>query len=57
MRKLAGADCPCSPVVFRYCAPLAPSAQDRVRIGVPFFPTVSYPVYIAHEKGFFERTA
>lgn len=30
-------------------------AQDRVRIGVPLFPTVSYPVYIAHERGFFER--
>ena len=30
-------------------------AQDRVRIGVPLFPTVSYPVFIAHEKGFFEK--
>jgi hypothetical protein len=27
--------------------------QDKIRIGVPLFPTVSYPVYIAHEKGFF----
>jgi ABC-type nitrate/sulfonate/bicarbonate transport system substrate-binding protein len=32
------------------------SAQDRVRIGVPLFPTVSYPVLIAQEKGFFEKT-
>ena len=31
------------------------SAQDRVRIGVPLFPTVSYPVLIAHEKGLFEK--
>jgi len=29
--------------------------QDRVRIGVPLFPTVSYPVFIAHERGFFEK--
>src|SRR5512140_2828834 len=31
------------------------AAQDRVRIGVPLFPTVSYPVLIAHEKGIFEK--
>jgi len=30
-------------------------AQDRVRIGVPLFPTVSYPVFIALEKGIFEK--
>lgn len=30
-------------------------AQDRIRIGVPLFPTVSYPVLIAHEKGLFEK--
>ncbi len=30
-------------------------AQDRIRIGVPLFPTVSYPVFIAHEKGIFEK--
>src|SRR5687767_7482515 len=30
-------------------------AQDRVRIGVPLFPTVSYPVFIAHERGFFDK--
>ena len=29
--------------------------QERVRVGVPLFPTVSYPVLIAQEKGFFER--
>src|SRR5690242_13053573 len=29
--------------------------QDRVRIGVPLFPTVSYPVFIAQERGFFEK--
>ena len=33
----------------------AASAQERVRIGVPLFPTVSYPVLIAHEKGIFEK--
>jgi len=31
------------------------SAQDRVRIGVPLLPTVSYPVFIAHDRGFFEK--
>jgi len=36
-------------------APVHSLAQERVRIGVPLFPTVSYPVLIAHEKGFFER--
>ena len=30
-------------------------AQERIRIGVPLFPTVSYPVFIAHEKGFFDK--
>src|SRR5437870_12591912 len=30
-------------------------SQERIRIGVPLFPTVSYPVFIAHEKGFFEK--
>jgi NitT/TauT family transport system substrate-binding protein len=29
--------------------------QEKVRIGVPLFPTVSYPVFIAHEKGIFEK--
>ena len=35
-------------------APAKATAQDRVRIGVPLFPTVSYPVFIAQERGFFE---
>lgn len=30
-------------------------AQEKIRIGVPLFPTVSYPVFIAHEKGLFEK--
>src|SRR5438876_1233022 len=30
-------------------------AQERVRIGVPLFPTVSYPVFIAHERGIFGK--
>jgi NitT/TauT family transport system substrate-binding protein len=30
-------------------------SQEKIRIGVPLFPTVSYPVFIAHEKGFFEK--
>jgi NitT/TauT family transport system substrate-binding protein len=30
-------------------------AQDKIRIGVPLFPTVSFPVFIAQEKGFFEK--
>jgi NitT/TauT family transport system substrate-binding protein len=35
--------------------PHAGLAQDRIRIGVPLFPTVSYPVFIAHERGFFDK--
>lgn len=29
--------------------------QDKIRVGVPLFPTVSYPVFIAQDKGFFEK--
>jgi ABC-type nitrate/sulfonate/bicarbonate transport system substrate-binding protein len=29
--------------------------QEKIRIGVPLFPTVSFPAFIAHEKGFFEK--
>ena len=29
--------------------------QEKIRIGVPLFPTVSLPAFIAHEKGFFEK--
>jgi NitT/TauT family transport system substrate-binding protein len=35
--------------------PRAGFGQEKVRIGVPLFPTVSFPVFVAHEKGFFER--
>jgi NitT/TauT family transport system substrate-binding protein len=35
--------------------PLMGVAQEKVRIGVPLFPTVSFPVFIAQEKGFFEK--
>ncbi len=38
-----------------FFAPAALRAQDRVRVGVPLFPTVSYPVFIAQDKGFFEK--
>lgn len=41
--------------IAEYIAPGGSAAQDRVRIGVPLFPTVSYPVFIAQEKGFFEK--
>jgi NitT/TauT family transport system substrate-binding protein len=42
-------------LVIGNCAPSTALGQDRVRIGVPLFPTVSYPVLIAHEKGLFEK--
>ena len=42
-------------LVLEHWAPSAALGQDRVRIGVPLFPTVSYPVFIAHERGFFEK--
>jgi len=29
--------------------------QEKIRVGVPLFPTVSYPVFIAQEKGIFEK--
>jgi NitT/TauT family transport system substrate-binding protein len=29
--------------------------QEKIRVGVPLFPTVSYPVFIAQDKGFFEK--
>lgn len=54
MRKLAGFALAlvCAISVF---ASNAGFAQEKVRIGVPLFPTVSFPVFIAHEKGFFEK--
>jgi len=42
-------------LILLVCSAAVASAQDRVRIGVPLFPTVSYPVLIAHEKGIFEK--
>ena len=42
-------------LVIEGATPAGGAAQERIRIGVPLFPTVSYPVFIAHEKGFFEK--
>ncbi|HEX2228115.1 MAG TPA: ABC transporter substrate-binding protein [Candidatus Binatia bacterium] len=36
-------------------APARGFGQETIRIGVPLFPTVSFPAFIAHEKGFFEK--
>jgi NitT/TauT family transport system substrate-binding protein len=36
-------------------APGSGLSQEKIRIGVPLFPTVSFPAFIAHEKGFFEK--
>src|SRR5215813_5802718 len=41
--------------VIKFFTPDIGYGQDKIRIGVPLFPTVSYPVFIAHEKGFFEK--
>ena len=30
-------------------------AQEKIRVGVPLFPTVSFPVFIAQAKGIFEK--
>ena len=35
--------------------PFTGIAQEKIRIGVPLFPTVSFPVFIAHERGFFGK--
>ena len=42
-------------LVLENCALATAFGQDKVRIGVPLFPTVSYPVFIGHEKGFFDK--
>jgi len=42
-------------LVLEASMPCIGHGQDRVRIGVPLFPTVSYPVFIAQERGFFEK--
>src|SRR5438445_2733796 len=42
-------------LVTKLLIPSTGFGQDRVRIGVALFPTVSYPVFIAQERGFFEK--
>ena len=42
-------------LLWQVCATCETFGQDRIRIGVPLFPTVSYPVFIAQERGFFEK--
>lgn len=42
-------------LVVDHCVPSMAQGPDKVRIGVPLFPTVSYPVFIAQERGFFDR--
>jgi ABC-type nitrate/sulfonate/bicarbonate transport system substrate-binding protein len=36
-------------------APETAFSQEKIRIGVPLFPTVAFPAMIAQEKGFFEK--
>src|ERR671922_37781 len=42
-------------LVIEAFTPVTGLPQETIRIGVPLFPTVSYPVFIAQEKGFFEK--
>lgn len=42
-------------LLWQVCAICESFGEDRIRIGVPLFPTVSYPVFIAQERGFFEK--
>src|SRR5438105_74339 len=42
-------------LVTKLLLPSTGFSQEKIRIGVPLFPTVSYPVFIAQEKGFFEK--
>ncbi len=42
-------------VVLAGFVPKTGLTQEKVRIGVPLFPAVSFPVFVAHEKGFFEK--
>src|SRR5499433_4440198 len=42
-------------IVIKFFTPDVGYGQEKIRIGVPLFPSVSYPVFIAHEKGFFEK--
>lgn len=55
MRHVIGLISLCFFLVLENCATSAAFGQEKIRIGVPLFPTVSYPVFIAHEKGFFEK--
>src|SRR5437870_13644246 len=42
-------------LVTKLLIPSTGFSQEKIRIGVPLFPTVSYPVFIAQEKGFFAK--
>lgn len=42
-------------VLFAQALSYAAFAQDTIRVGVPLFPTVSFPVFIAQQKGIFEK--
>src|SRR5207244_106095 len=42
-------------LVTKLLIPSTGFSQEKIRVGVPLFPTVSYPVFIAQEKGFFEK--
>ena len=42
-------------LIFEWIAAGNGFTQEKVRIGVPLFPAVSFPVFVAHEKGFFEK--
>src|SRR5438105_7216715 len=42
-------------LVTKLLIPSTGLSQEKLRVGVPLFPTVSYPVFIAQGKGFFEK--
>lgn len=42
-------------VLFAQAFSYAAFAQETIRVGVPLFPTVSFPVFIAQQKGIFEK--
>ena len=41
--------------LFELLTVAAAFGQDRIRIGVPLFPTVAFPAFVASEKRFFEK--
>ena len=43
-------------LVTKLLLPSTGFSQEKIRIGVPLFPTVSYPVFIAQEKASLKRT-